>query len=198
MARICRHAASEIARARWWLRTMFFTLRPSITTAWLSRTSRVVSLCRKSFRRSAIRAWTRATLSRALSGFAEPLWVRAIRRCARASRARSRRSCRGLAIFSPVDRVTRDVIPASMPTTESPAGIGPTAHWHSSDTNQRPAGSRLTVTVDGAAPSGSGRDHTTASGAVIFARYSWPSRYRNADRVYSADARDFFRDLNRG
>jgi hypothetical protein len=25
-----------------------------------------------------------------------------------------------------------------------------------------------------------------------------PSRYRNADRVYSADARDFFRDLNLG
>jgi hypothetical protein len=43
MARICRHAASEIARARWWLRTMFRTLRSSITTAWFSRTSRVVS-----------------------------------------------------------------------------------------------------------------------------------------------------------
>jgi hypothetical protein len=71
-------------------------------------------------------------------------------------------------------------------------------HWQSRDTNQRPAGSRLTVTVDGSAPSGSGRDHTTASGAVILARCSWPSRYRNADRVYSAADRDFFRDLYRG
>ena len=86
--------------------------------------------------------------------------------------ARSRRSCRGLAIFSPDDRVTRDVIPASRPTTEVPAGSGSTGHWHSSDTNQRPAGSRLTVTVDGSAPSGRGRDQTTASGPVIFARCS--------------------------
>jgi hypothetical protein len=129
MVRICRHAASEIARARWWLRTMFRTHRSSITTAWLSRTSRVVSLWRKSFRRSLIRAWTRATLSRALSRFAEPFWVRASRRCASASRARSRRSCRGLAIFSPVDRVTRDVIPASTPTTVPLAGWGSTGHW---------------------------------------------------------------------
>src|ERR1035438_5748961 len=195
MARICRHAASEMARARWWLRVMFRTLRSSITTAWLSRTSRVVSLCRKSFRRPAIRAWIRATLSRALSRFAAPFGGRPGRRGASASRARSRRSCRGLAIFSPVERVARKVMPASRPTTESLAGWGSTTHWHSSDTNQRPAGSRLTVTVDGSTPSGRGRDHTTASGAVIFARCSWPSPYRNADRVYSALARDFFRDL---
>jgi hypothetical protein len=104
----------------------------------------------------------------------------------------------GIGDLLPVDRVARDVIPASTPTTEWPAGSGPAAHSHSSDTNQRPAGSRLTVTVDGSAPSGSGRDHTTDSGPVIFARCSWPSRYRNADRVYSAEARDFFRDLNLG
>jgi hypothetical protein len=52
--------------------------------------------------------------------------------------------------------------------------------------------------MDGSAPVGSGRDQTTASGAVIFARCSWPPRYRNPDRVYSAEARDFFRDLNLG
>jgi hypothetical protein len=103
-----------------------------------------------------------------------------------------------LAIFSPVDKVTRDVIPASTPTTESLAGRAWTGHWHSSDTNHRPAASRLTVTVDGSAPSGSGRDHATASGPAIFARCSWPSRYRNPGRVYSAEARDFFRDLNLG
>jgi hypothetical protein len=34
----------------------------------------------------------------------------------------------------------------------------------------RPAASRDTVTVDGSAPSGNGRDHTIASGSVIFAR----------------------------
>src|ERR1017187_535326 len=198
MARSWRHAASEIARARWRLRTMFFTFRSSITTAWLSRTSRLVSLCRKSLRRSGIRACTRAALRRALSAFAVHSWCGPARRCPSASRARSRRSCRGLSIFSPVERVTRDVISASMPTTQWLAGSGSTAHWHSSDTNQRPAGSRLTVTVDGSAPSRSGRDHTTASGRVIFASCSWPSRYRNADRVYSAEARDFFRDLNLG
>jgi hypothetical protein len=52
--------------------------------------------------------------------------------------------------------------------------------------------------MDGSAPVGSGRDQTTAGGAVIFARCSWPPRYRNPDRVYSAEARDFFRDLNLG
>ncbi|GAA1646234.1 hypothetical protein GCM10009733_049240 [Nonomuraea maheshkhaliensis] len=64
------------------------------------------------------------------------------------------------------------------------------------DTNQRSAASRLTVTVDGCAPSGSGRDHTMAEGASIFAGVSSPSRRRNAERVYSADARDFLLLLN--
>src|SRR6266567_1270909 len=39
------HDASWIARARLWLRTMFATARSSITIVWLSRTSRVDSLC---------------------------------------------------------------------------------------------------------------------------------------------------------
>lgn len=37
-----------------------------------------------------------------------------------------------------------------------------------------------------------------SSGSAIFARVSFPSRKRNALVVYSADFRDFFRDLNRG
>jgi len=37
-----------------------------------------------------------------------------------------------------------------------------------------------------------------SSGAVILARVSFPSRHVNAERVYSADARDFFRLLKRG
>jgi hypothetical protein len=198
MPRSSRQAASEIARARWWLRVMFRTLRSSITTAWFSRTSRVVSLCRWSRRRSAIRACTRATLRLVLALLAEPFCLRASLRCARASRARSRRSCRGLAIFCPVDRVTSDVSPASIPTTASDRGCGSTAHSHSRDTNQRPALSRLTVTVDGRAPSGSGRDQRMSSGPLILARVSCPSCQRNADRVSSADWRDRLRDLNRG
>jgi hypothetical protein len=37
-----------------------------------------------------------------------------------------------------------------------------------------------------------------SSGARILASVSWPSRHLNADRVYSAAARDFFLDLKRG
>jgi hypothetical protein len=69
---------------------------------------------------------------------------------------------------------------------------------HSRDTNQRPALSCETVTVDGLVPSRSGLDHTMSSGSLIFARVSFPSRERNALEVYSALLRDVFRDLNRG
>lgn len=53
--------------------------------------------------------------------------------------------------------------------------------------NQRPAASCETVTVEGFAPSGNGRDHTIASGPATFASLTSPARQRNADRVYSAD-----------
>ncbi len=69
---------------------------------------------------------------------------------------------------------------------------------HSSDTNQRPAGSRDTVTVVGVTPSGRGRDQRMSNGPDIFANVSSPLRQVNAERVYSADARDLFRDLNLG
>ena len=85
-----------------------------------------------------------------------------------------------------------------MPIVLPDGGSGSIGLWHSRETNHRPAGSRLTVTVDGSAPSGSGRDHTIASGAAIFASQTRPSRYRNALRVYSAEARDRLRDLNFG
>ena len=55
----------------------------------------------------------------------------------------------------------------------------------------RPAASRLTVTVDGSAPSGSGRDHTIASGSLVLASQIWPSRYRNQEVMNVADALDF-------
>ncbi|GAA0905568.1 hypothetical protein GCM10009574_097160 [Streptomyces asiaticus] len=66
------------------------------------------------------------------------------------------------------------------------------------DTNQRPAGSCDTVTVDGFALSGRGRDHTMSNGSVILARVSFPSRKRNALVVYSPLLREFSRDVNRG
>jgi hypothetical protein len=66
------------------------------------------------------------------------------------------------------------------------------------DTNQRPAQSRLTVTVEGWAPSGSPRDQRISSGSTSFARYSCPLRQRNAELVNSADAFDRRLDLNFG
>jgi hypothetical protein len=42
-----------------------------------------------------------------------------------------------------------------------------------------------------------GHDHVQASGESVLARRSLPSRYRNPDRVYSADCLPA-RDLNRG
>src|SRR5690606_3039432 len=196
--RSSRHDASEMARARLWFLTRLRTVRSSITTVWFSRTSRVDSLWRKSRRRSAIRAWTFATRRRAFSRFAEPFSLRDSSRCALARRARSRRSCRGLATFSPVARVTRLVMPASIPTAPVVAGAGAIRSSHSIDTNQRPALSRDTVTVVGTAPSGSGRDQRMSNGSAIFASVSFPSRNLKPERVYSADARDFFFDLKRG
>jgi hypothetical protein len=144
-----------------------------------------------------IRACTRATLVRALARFAEPLSFLARFRWARASAARSRRSCLGLVIFSPVERVSRLSSPASIPT-EPDAGACSIRSSQSRDTNHRPALSRDTVTVEGAAPSGSGRDHTMVRGSAIFARVSRPSRQRNALVVYSADRRERFLLLNVG
>lgn len=176
IVRISVHDASAIARARVWFLTMVRTVRSSMTTVWFSRTSRVVSLCRKSRRRSAIRAWTLATFRRALFRLAEPFSLRDSSRWAFARRARSRRSCRGLVIFSPVDRVAREVMPASIPTAAVVAGAGVMVSSQSRETNQRPAASWDTVTVDGAAFSGSGRDHTMFRGLRILARVRVPSR----------------------
>ena len=54
------------------------------------------------------------------------------------------------------------------------------------------------ATVLGSAPSGSGRDHTISNGSDIFASLNTPSRNVKAERVYSAESLDFFRDLNFG
>jgi hypothetical protein len=113
-------------------------------TVWVSRMILVDSLCRWSRRRSVIRACTRATVTRALARFAEPFCFFATRRRASASRARSRRSCLGLVIFSPVDRVTRDVIPASIPAAEVAGGSASTGQSTRIEMCHRPAASRLT------------------------------------------------------
>ncbi|MBE1600818.1 exosome complex RNA-binding protein Csl4 [Streptomyces stelliscabiei] len=94
-----------------------------------------------------------------------------------------------------MDRVTREVIPASRPTAASVAGAGAMVSSTSIETNQRPALSRDTVTVVGSAPSGSGRDQRMSRGSAVLARVSRPSRHVKALRVYSADDRDFFRLL---
>ena len=76
------HAASEIARARHLLRTIPLTLRSSTASAWFSATSRVLNLCRKSRRLSAIRAWIVATRLFALKWLREPFFFRASDCCA--------------------------------------------------------------------------------------------------------------------
>jgi hypothetical protein len=77
---ICRkvpHPQSEMALAREWLRTMFFTARSSITiTSWF-RTRRVLALWRKSVRAARTFRCARATFAFALARFAEPFWQRA-------------------------------------------------------------------------------------------------------------------------
>jgi hypothetical protein len=86
--------------------------------------------------------------------------------------------------------------PAARPASGSGAG---SAVSTAKETYQRPSGSRETVTVVGSIEAGSmsGHDHVKASGEPVLARRSLPSRYRNPDRVYSADCRPA-RDLNRG
>src|SRR3981081_1812247 len=140
----------------------------------------------------------RATLTRALSRLWEPLALRDNARCARASLTPSARSCRGLVTFSPVERVTRLVIPASIPTSPVLCGKMSTLVSTRIETCHLPAAFRDTVTVEGCLPSGSGRDHTITRGSDISPSHSWPSHQRNPDRVYSVEARDFFRDLNLG
>ena len=55
------------------------------------------------------------------------------------------------------------------------------------ETCQRPAASRLTVTVDGCAPAGSGRLQRTSRGSPILASVNAPSSNRKALRENSAD-----------
>src|SRR5664280_2514678 len=145
-----------------------------------------------------MRAETFPTLSRAVPLLLDPCCLRACWRWAFASRTRSARSWRRFGTFSPVDSVNKVVIPASTPTLRPLAARVVVVSWTRIDTCQRPALSTDAVTVDGSAPSGRGRDHTMSNGWLIFARVNWPPLNRNPDRLYSAHARDFRFDLNRG
>src|SRR6185312_10456386 len=106
----------------------------------------------------------------------------------------------GLGIFSPSLVTAKSLIPRSTPTAWPAVGsCSGSATSTSKETDQRPHGSRETVTVDGPIPAGSmsGHDHTNPRGVSILARNNCPSRYRNPERVYSADCRPV-RDLYRG
>ena len=86
MDRNSAHSVQEMARARDRLRTIPDTFRSSTairSAAWIRR---VLVLCRKSRRASAIRACARATFTVALARFFEPRWQRASRRWCRISR----------------------------------------------------------------------------------------------------------------
>ena len=91
-------------------------------------------------------------------------------------------------------------MPRSTPTTVPAAGsCTGSATSTAKETYQRPQGSLETVTVVGSIDAGSmsGQDQVNSSGVLILARNRRPSRYRNPERVYSADCRPL-RDLYRG
>src|SRR5271166_3832783 len=182
------HPASEMARESDRSLTIPRTLRSSTTIAWFSRTSRVLSLWRWSRRLSATRACRRARLMRALSLFFDPFVLCARRRDRIRLRASSRASCLGLATLFSVERVTRFVMPRSMPTAVEDAGsLRMLASSQRNDMCHRPEVSRLTVTVDGCTPFGSGRLQRTSMGTSILASISAPFSKRKALRENSAE-----------
>jgi hypothetical protein len=81
-----------------------------------------------------------------------------------------------LVTFSPVDRVRRQVIPASTPTTAVDGGAPWTLASTRIDTWYWPRAFRDTVTCDGSVPSGNGLDHTMFNGRSCLARVTFPSR----------------------
>ena len=169
--------ASEMARASEWLASMLRTCRSSITTAWFSRTSRVVSLCRWSRRRSVIRACTRATCRRAFSRFADPRCVRASARCARASRTRSRPLVARVGDLLPAGQGDQDVTPASIPTTASRGRAvldGDLAQQRHVPAPRRCRGTPSPCWAR--PPPAAGATSGSSSGSTIFANVSAPSR----------------------
>ena len=91
-------------------------------------------------------------------------------------------------------------MPASTPTAVSNGGRTSIGHSTRIETNQRPAVSRLTVTVDGSAPSGSGRNQRMSGGASMFGEGDQADPVAESGRYASryGDDRDFRIDLNDG
>ena len=79
------HDTSAIAFASLWFFSIPCTFRCSTAIVWFSRTSRAVTLCRKSLRMFAIRSWTRETRIRCLSRFFDFGSLRESRFCSLAS-----------------------------------------------------------------------------------------------------------------
>src|SRR5262249_39509873 len=91
----------------------------------------------------------------------------------------------GMGIFSPVDKTARSARPRSTPTLWPIGGSGTGSGTSTLKvTNQRPAGSLVTVTEVGSslATSTRGQVHTNGSGASVLASQRAPPLMRNADR----------------
>ena len=188
-----------MAFARDRLRTMFLTARSSITiTSWSGPGGQ---RCGAGSRRGTARTLrcARATFALALARFADPRWQRATALVAGEVPFPASQVPR-VGIFSPSRVTAKSLMPRSTPRMRPVAGsCSGSATSTANDTYQRPHGSRETVTVVGSIDAGSmsGHDHTNASGVSILARNNAPSRYRNPDRVYSADCPPL-RDLTAG
>ena len=173
------------------------THKSSTYTAWFSRMMRVDSLCSQSRRVSATRAWTRATLTRALSRLLLPLALRVRAFCALRSLRSARRRNLGLATFRPSDRTAKCVSPRSIPASESDAGSGSSPASTTKLAKYRPAASMITVTLDGS--DGRSRDQRTGTSPIFGSRSFPPAVTVNrALRVNRIACRRSLRDRNRG
>jgi hypothetical protein len=151
--------------------------------------SLVVSLCWKSRRRSAMRAWMRAILRRAFSWFLLPFCFLACRRWARARRCSSCWKKRSLPVFSPVERVTTSYSPRSIPTV-----VGEMGNVGHQEGDKVPSGG-ITADRDSAGFGVPGQGATRAEWAALpagtpAAGCCHPRRRQR--RVYSADCRSRF------
>src|SRR5215218_8914832 len=122
------HPASWIDLARF-ARPRPATLSASTTTAWFSRIRRALSWWWKARRASATRACSLATLRRCLSRLLDPFCRRLSDRWALRRTFWRCRSQRGLATFSPVERVAKWVRPRSIPTWAGVEGNGASWTW---------------------------------------------------------------------
>jgi len=174
-----------------------FTHKSSTATAWLSRISAVDNWWWNSRRASATRPCALATLTRALSRFRLPSCLRDSDRCARLSFFSARRRNRGDAILVPSDSTAKWVSPRSIPVTGPAPGSAPGVASTTKLAKYRPAGSMITVTLDGA--EGRSRDQRTSTSPIFGSRSRPPGRTRNRELAVNRTAcRRSFRDLKRG